>query len=132
MVFDDDILNALERTVVALKAEPHHPVPTSALEPLVEIARPGLKMRVDVRASQSIGAPLVAIETMPTTDSLLEPLTKRQKEVAALIIEGLPNRTIASELGISIATVKDHVHAILAQLELPSRAALISAIHRRA
>ena len=93
------------------------------LAPLMEVARPGLRLHVDLEASARIGAPLVTV--LPAAPAL-DGLTKRQRQVAELIIEGLSNRAIADRLGVSLFTVKDHVHAILKRLELPSRAALIS------
>jgi DNA-binding CsgD family transcriptional regulator len=49
------------------------------------------------------------------------PLTPRQREVLCLIAEGLQNKEIASKLGLSLATVRNHVHAILDSLGLHSK-----------
>jgi DNA-binding NarL/FixJ family response regulator len=43
-------------------------------------------------------------------------LTRREREIAALIAEGLLNKQIARRLSIEHATVKNHVHNILAKL----------------
>lgn len=43
-------------------------------------------------------------------------LTRREREIAALIAEGLLNKQIARRLSIEQATVKNHVHNILAKL----------------
>jgi DNA-binding NarL/FixJ family response regulator len=51
------------------------------------------------------------------------PLTGREKEVLRLLVEGLADKEIAAALGISRATVSDHVAAIRAKLGVPSRAA---------
>ena len=48
-------------------------------------------------------------------------LTRREKEVAALVAQGLPNRRIAQELFISERTVDHHVSNILKKLGLRSR-----------
>jgi DNA-binding NarL/FixJ family response regulator len=127
MVVDRDVLSALKQTISALSEEQHRPVPVGSLAPLVKIARPGLRLRLDIEASREIGAPLITIAEERDRAALLSVLTKRQQQVAELVIEGLSNRTIASRLGISVATVKDHVHAILERLALPSRVALIAA-----
>jgi len=50
-----------------------------------------------------------------------ELLTRREREVLALVSRGLPNRRIGSELGISERTVEVHVTNILAKLEVTSR-----------
>jgi DNA-binding NarL/FixJ family response regulator len=48
-------------------------------------------------------------------------LTQREKEVVALVSEGLSNKEIASRLHIATHTVKSHVHNILEKLALRSR-----------
>ncbi len=48
-------------------------------------------------------------------------MTTREREVIALITEGLSNRDIASRLNVSSYTVKSHVHNILEKLALQSR-----------
>lgn len=48
-------------------------------------------------------------------------LTSREKEVVALIAEGLSNKEIATRLHIATHTVKSHVHNILEKLALRSR-----------
>jgi two-component system nitrate/nitrite response regulator NarL len=52
---------------------------------------------------------------------LPEPLTAREREVLALLAEGLSNRLIAQRLGISEHTAKFHVNAILGKLGAESR-----------
>lgn len=51
-------------------------------------------------------------------------LTRREKEVASLVKRGLSNKEIAIELGISPATVKNHVHMILEKLDMPRRSSI--------
>jgi two-component system, NarL family, response regulator LiaR len=48
-------------------------------------------------------------------------LTEREREVLALMVEGLNNREIAERLIISSSTVKNHVSSILAKLGTVSR-----------
>jgi two-component system nitrate/nitrite response regulator NarL len=48
-------------------------------------------------------------------------LTPREVEVLQLLSEGLPNKAIASQLGISEHTVKFHVNAIMGKLGAQSR-----------
>jgi DNA-binding NarL/FixJ family response regulator len=54
-----------------------------------------------------------------------EPLTPREREVLALLAEGLANKAIAARLGISEHTAKFHVNAILSKLGVDSRAEAI-------
>lgn len=51
-----------------------------------------------------------------------EMLTRREGDVLRLIGAGLSNKEIARDLGLSVATVKHHVHNILHKLNLPRRA----------
>ena len=55
----------------------------------------------------------------------VEPLTPREREVLALLAEGLGNKAIAARLGISDHTAKFHVNAILGKLGVESRAEAI-------
>jgi anti-anti-sigma factor len=48
-------------------------------------------------------------------------LTKRQREILGLLDEGLTSKQIARRLWISPATVRNHVHAVLAALHVHSR-----------
>ena len=50
-----------------------------------------------------------------------EDLTPRELEVLRLIAEGLPNKVIADQLGISDHTVKFHINSILGKLGAESR-----------
>ena len=59
--------------------------------------------------------------------------TDAQQRVFELLITGLPNKLIAYEIGVSEATVKAHVSAVLRKLQVRSRAqaiALSSAFER--
>jgi DNA-binding NarL/FixJ family response regulator len=57
-------------------------------------------------------------------------LTPREMEILLLIEEGLSNKRIADRLCLQTSTVKNHVHAILRKLEVPSRAAAASTYRR--
>ena len=48
-------------------------------------------------------------------------LTNREREVIALLGEGLSNKEISARMGIAIHTVKSHVHNVLEKLALRSR-----------
>ena len=55
-----------------------------------------------------------------------ERLSAREREVALLIGRGLSNKEVARELGLSLGTVKTHVHNILQKLGAPHRYSLIA------
>jgi DNA-binding NarL/FixJ family response regulator len=61
----------------------------------------------------------------------VEALTTREREVLQLLADGLSNRRVGEELGISEHTVKFHVAAIYGKLGASSRAQLIRRAARR-
>ena len=60
-----------------------------------------------------------------TIQARIDSLTAREREVAELIAEGLPNKTIAAQLGISVKTLDVHRSHILAKLRLRTNAELV-------
>ncbi len=47
-------------------------------------------------------------------------LTKREIEMVALLAEGKSNATIASELGIALKTVQNHINHVFAKIGAPA------------
>lgn len=70
-----------------------------------------------------------SVLTVPDWTTL--PLTPRQKDVLRLLTQGMPNKLIARELGVSVETVKDHVAAILKAMGVSSRTQAVVAATRR-
>ena len=58
--------------------------------------------------------------------SLLAGLTRRERQIVSLLVNGLSNKQISRNLTIEVSTVKNHVHNILVKLEVKSRAQAIS------
>ena len=67
-----------------------------------------------------------AATTQPCTQLLIEPLSRREREVLKLIEAGCSNQGIADELVISITTVKRHISNIYAKLGVQSRTQAVS------
>ncbi|MFI8931487.1 response regulator [Streptomyces sp. NPDC053474] len=67
---------------------------------------------------------LATVRTKAPTrgQALPEDLTPREREVLALIGQGLPNRAIAEKLFISEATVKTHINNLFAKAAIRDRA----------
>lgn len=81
-------------------------------------------------AIHAVGQGLAVIEPSLTSALIAAPeaaappvdsLTPREKEVLQLLAQGLPNKLIASRLGITDHTVKFHVNAIMGKLGVQSR-----------
>lgn len=63
--------------------------------------------------------------------NLVEPLSPRELEVLACVVDGLSNQEIADKLIISLATAKTHVRNILNKLSVDDRTqAAVSAMRR--
>jgi DNA-binding NarL/FixJ family response regulator len=71
-------------------------------------------------------------QPLPTLSSerLWLALTPREQDVAALVYAGYPNSQIASLLGLSVETVRSHIHHILRKVKLHSKVELNLALQR--
>ncbi|MFQ3249235.1 MAG: DNA-binding CsgD family transcriptional regulator [Glaciecola sp.] len=58
--------------------------------------------------------------------TLIQTLSKREKQIAMKIMEGLPNKLIAADLFISERTVKFHCANIYRKLNISNRATLMA------
>lgn len=72
------------------------------------------------------GHPAVVYAT-PRRHPAFTRLTGRECEVATLVAAGYSNQQLADALFISVATVKDHVHAILRKTGFESRSQIAAA-----
>jgi LuxR family maltose regulon positive regulatory protein len=73
-------------------------------------------------------APLAAGDDL----MLLEPLTEREREVLALLAQGLSNKAIARTLVLTEGTVKAHAHTIYAKLAVNTRTEAVAQARRLA
>jgi len=126
MSVDPKVLTALAKALEDLTGAPEDAMPAKTIAALAPLARPGTRLTIDLEASRVLGVQLVTLSDTVEQDYLFKPLTPRQRMVAEHVIAGLSNKEIARVLGISVATVKDHVHAILERLDLPNRAAVMA------
>jgi DNA-binding CsgD family transcriptional regulator/class 3 adenylate cyclase len=78
--------------------------------------------RVQRDPSPAGAAPPVQARASRPSPATSSPLSRREREIAALIVRGLSNRQIADELSISPATVERHVSNIFNKLGYHSRA----------
>lgn len=97
-----------------------------------------------VAAVRAVGSGLTVVDPVRVKEVLASPegrqpvqspsgetLTRREMEVLQLIADGLPNKTIAMQLGISEHTAKFHVSSLLAKLGAFSRTEAVSTAARR-
>ena len=88
-------------------------------EELINAIRAASKGR-SVLAPEAIQA-IVRHTASPMEPSTIEPLTKREREVLNLVVQGRTNPQIATQLVISPSTVHFHVNNILAKLQVQTR-----------
>lgn len=119
---DDDVLPAVEAGAIGylLKDAPR--------EELFRAVRAAA--RGETVLSPTVATLLLA-RVRPRQAPAQATLSNREREVLALIAEGRTNREAAAALYISEATVKTHLLHIYAKLQVPDRAAVVSAAHRR-
>ena len=68
--------------------------------------------------------------TGPVSLSKAPPLTEREREILRWVAAGLQNKEIAQKLGISLATVRNHIHNILDKLGVHSKLEAVSLAFR--
>lgn len=56
-------------------------------------------------------------------------LTPRQREILALLVDGVRAKDIASRLSLSVPTVRNHIHALLRRLGVDSQLAAVAKAH---
>jgi two-component system, NarL family, response regulator LiaR len=119
---DDSVLPAVRAGAVGYLLKDVDP---ADLEAAIRAAHRG----ESVLAPRITGAVLAAATRDDQGPPGLDQLTAREREVLALLGEGLTNRLIARRLGVAEKTVKTHVSNLLAKLGLADRtqAALLAA-----
>jgi DNA-binding NarL/FixJ family response regulator len=73
------------------------------------------------RMAASLLRRVASLAEDPPGDHVSRALTHRQREIVALIDQGLSNKEIARRLSIELPTVKNHVHTILIRLQVSRR-----------
>ena len=102
----------------------HHLRATISLKQIssAAVARPHFLIEFEsLRGSAARG-----YQTGGTSLSHLVQLTIREQNLTRLVCAGCSNQEIADEAGLSLETVKKHLHSIFQKLEVPSRSRLIT------
>lgn len=84
---------------------------------------------VDLLAQEQQDAPEAGVGALPARRA---ELTEREAQTLALIAQGMSNKLIARQLGISEGTVKVYVKNLLRKLDVRSRLELAAWVHRDA
>jgi DNA-binding NarL/FixJ family response regulator len=87
--------------------------------------RTGTRLDREGAVALAIGRKVVPARAA-TVDTAVDPLGKREREIAELIAEGLSNKEIAARLFLSERTVETHVYNILNKLGFNSRVSIAS------
>ena len=109
---------------------------------LAHTAKPGeVRLAIEIVQDGSAWAPRKVLANLLDLSSAedrraataSEPtFTGREAEVLKLLVEGHPNRVIAGELGIDLATVKKHVGALMRKVGVKNRIALsVQVVNRK-
>ena len=114
---DDRLLPALEAGAAGYLLKNSQP---AELARAVRAAHAGEAI-IDPTVAARLVHALSAPGTRGRSAAALEQLTRREREVLALIARGRSNKRIALELGISEKTVKTHVGHVLAKLGVTDR-----------
>ena len=103
-----------ERTVAALRS-------ALGADAFARAWEAGRRLPLDEIVADALTPAEPAGPQISPSDTRSSPLTRREREVAALIARGLTNRQIAEELFIAERTADTHVEHILAKLGIGSR-----------
>jgi predicted ATPase/DNA-binding CsgD family transcriptional regulator len=87
--------------------------------------REGRTMTVEQSIEYALSLPLLTEKTVVKSKDELDILTAREREIVALIGQGLTNGEISTQLVLSKRTVEKHVANILSKLEFTSRAQIV-------
>ncbi|TCP13777.1 regulatory LuxR family protein [Crenobacter luteus] len=83
---------------------------------------------IEVAASALIGMLRQAATAQLRADATLSVFTQREREVAALLVDGLTNLELAEQLGCTVRTVKAHIASMRDKTGTANRTALVAAL----
>lgn len=145
-----DVLIVAGATATQLPPGESNVVFLTDYEPAAFEAQGRAWLPLDVSAGELIAAVLAAAEDLtvltqaqwkrhpsgargydPERSNFVEPLTNRELQVLRMLANGLGNKEIAGQLGISSHTAKFHVAQILAKLGASSRTEAVTTAIRR-
>jgi DNA-binding NarL/FixJ family response regulator len=118
---DDQVLRALRRGAAGFLVKDTPPAEIVRAIELVAAGESMLSPTVTRRLIDRLAGDQDADVRHTEAAAQLNALSPRDREIAAAIAQGKSNAAIAAELHLSIATIKSHVSAMLAKLQLDNR-----------
>ncbi|MDH5181643.1 MAG: response regulator transcription factor [Gammaproteobacteria bacterium] len=85
---------------------------------------------IQLHKNKTSDFPYDELDQNSQVNAVLEQLTRREREIANLIFDGLSNKQIANNLTIEVSTVKNHIHNILAKMGIHSRGQMATVLRR--
>ncbi|MGH2862644.1 MAG: response regulator [Solirubrobacteraceae bacterium] len=118
---DDQVLRALRRGAAGFLVKDTPPAEIVRAIELVAAGESMLSPTVTRRLIDRLAGDQDADARHNAAAAQLNGLSPRDREVAAAIAQGKSNAAIAADLHLSVATIKSHVSAMLAKLQLDNR-----------
>jgi DNA-binding NarL/FixJ family response regulator len=97
----------------------------------IEVVAEAATLSAARASGSSADAYLVAAASVADDDPLVEALTPRELQVLELVADGLPNKAIATALGVSDETVKFHLTSVFGKLGASNRTDAVRLALRR-
>ena len=119
---------------------PFHPEPDGNSTPLCEIfpfrgatfSCRGIRLEGDGRGEGLVMILIETVsekaETVPALHQWVSEFTAREEAVTKLVSRGYTNKEIASDMGIGVHTVKDHIKNIMGKLKTNTRSGIVAKI----
>ena len=118
---DDQVLRALRRGAAGFLVKDTPPAEIVRAIELVAVGESMLSPTVTRRLIDRLAGDVDADARHSEAAAMLGALSPRDREIAAAIAQGKSNAAIAADLHLSVATIKSHVSAMLAKLQLDNR-----------
>lgn len=114
-----EVMKALDLGVQGLVSKQHSHLQLADCLRMVHSGQTWLDQDLTVKTMSLL------LDQQKTRRQAVQSLTPREVDVARMVIEGWPNKKIASKLSISEGTAKLHLHHIYQKLNCPGRMALM-------
>lgn len=115
---EDDVAGAVEAGAVGVLEKVLHP---SELVRAIERARDGENLFSPTIVAEAMRGRARRERLAEERARTVNALTPREREVLALLAQGCDSKSIATRLGLSVHTARDHVQSVLEKLDAHSR-----------